>query len=307
MSGMKAFLLLAVLVPAARAANYDPEPDRAALRHAAASCHSTVVDATGLPLLPEKAAAIGAGLDEGLRLARLAAVIARSLDDAAKARAAAMEAGTKDAALDGKIKELAAPVAEQSARLKKLASEQAELEAKVDALPEEERKKLKPLAAKSAGLLARAGSALAPLDDALKAMAAAAPEMKDQKKRALGPLAELTAAAAGVVRAADEYAGPLDEAKARLGNLAQEPREAARARAWEKLALLRDAVVSLFQFADRACNRADDFRRRSEAYGDAAGAFEKARAAAVSGPGAAKDLLDAAHASQARLREKLPG
>lgn len=305
MTGMKTLLLLAMLVPAARA--YDPEPGRAALRQAAAGCHNTVVDATGLPLLPEKAAAIVAGLDEGLRLARLAAATALSLDDAAKARAAAMEAGTKDAALDGKLKELSAPVAEQNARLKKLAGEQQELEAKVDKLPEEERKKLKPLAAKAAGFLTRAGSALDPLDEALKAMAAAAPEMRDQKKRALGPLAELSASASGVRRAADEYALPLDEAKARLGALGVEPREAARARAWEKLALLRDAVLSLFQHADRTCNRADDFRRRSEAYGDAATAFEKARAAAASGPGAAREFLDFARAAQAQLREKLPG
>lgn len=305
MPAMRSLLLLAAF--AARAAAYDPEHDRAALRQAAANAHNTVVDATGLPLLPEKAAAIVAGLDEGLRLARLAAASAVSLDDAAKARAAAMEAGTKDAALDGKIKELSAPVAEQSSRLKKLSGEQQELEAKVDKLPEEERKKLKPLAAKAAGFLARAASALDPLDDALKAMAAAAPEMKDQRKRALGPLSELSAAVAGVRRSADEYAGPLDEAKARLGALGQEPREAARARAWEKLTLLRDAVLALFQHADRTCNRADDFRRRSEAYGEAASAFEKARAAAASGPSAAREYLDLARAAQAQLRDKLPG
>lgn len=304
---MKTLLLLAALVPAALAADYDPEPGRAALRQAAAGAHNTVVDATGLPLLPEKAAAITAGLDEGRRLAGLAVAAARSLEDASKARAAAMEAGTKDAVLDGKIKDLTAPVAEQNARLKKLSAEQDELEAKVEKLPEEERKKLKPLAAKAASFLARAGSALAPLDDALKSMAAVAPEMKDQRKRALGPLAELTAAAAGVLRAADEYDFPLGEAKARLLQLGQEPREAARARAWEKLLPLRDAVVALFQHADRACNRADDFRRRSEAYGEAAASFEKGRAAAAAGPAAAREFLDAAHAAQARLREKLPG
>jgi hypothetical protein len=71
---MMRFLTAAILLaPAlALAARYDPGADRVALRQAATLCYSTVVDASGLALEPEKAKAISAGLDERLRWRRLA-------------------------------------------------------------------------------------------------------------------------------------------------------------------------------------------------------------------------------------------
>ncbi len=303
---MRHLLLVALLVSPAYAARYDPDTDRAALRQAATSCRDTVVDATGRPLTPEQASLISAGIDEGRRLSLLAADAARSLDAAAKARGAAMEAGTKESALDGKIKELAAPVAVERARREKLSDAQEALKKRVDALPEEERKKLKPLLSKASVFLDKAGDALAPLESALKAMSTAAPEMKESRRDALGPLAETVAAVKEVNLAVEEYSLPLAEAQARIAALGSEPREAARARAWEKIVSLRDAVVRLFQSADRACNRADEFRRRSNEYEAAAQAFEKARATAAPGPSSAKEFLDGVQAAQARLRDQLP-
>lgn len=81
-------LLAAVLlVPvSAFAARYDPAAGRAALRAAATACHATMVDATGLPLEPEKVAAITKGVDESLRLAKVAADAVAALDAAAVRR-----------------------------------------------------------------------------------------------------------------------------------------------------------------------------------------------------------------------------
>jgi len=301
-------LLIAFVLfsPAAHAARYDPNADRAALRQAATSCRDLVVESTGRPLTPEQTSLISAGLDEARRLSMLAADAALALDAAVKVRGTAMEAGSKDSALDGKIKELSAPVAVERVRREKLSDAQEELKKRVDALPEEERKKLKPLLAKAAIFLDKAGDALLSLESALKAMSSAAPEMKEIRRDSLGPLAETVAAVKEVNLAAEEYALPLAEAQARIAALGQEPREAARARAWEKIVLLRDAAVRLFQSGDRACNRADEFRRRSDEYETAAQAFEKARAAAAPGPSSAKEFLDQAHAAQSRLRGQLP-
>ena len=289
----------------ALAARYDPDADRSALRQAATLANSTVVDATARPLEPEQAPAISAGLDEGLRQAGLAADAARSLDAAAGRRAAVMEAGVKESALDRDLRELRDPVAAERRRWEKLSAERDALKAKVDALPEEERQKLRPLLARASGGLRAAAEALGPLEDSLAEMTARSLDMKERRLDSLAPLVEISSAAAGAIARAGELSPAAVEAKARLGALGQEPRAAARTRAWEKLELLRGLTRLLFQDADRACNRADEFRRHSSAYEEAAGAYDKARRAAAAGPAAAKSSLDETRKALDVLAERL--
>ena len=247
------------------AARYDPDADRAVLRQAATLAHSTVVDSAGRALEPEQVPAITAGLDEGLRQARLASDAARSLDPATAKRSAEMEAGVK-ASSDLKIKELSDPVAAERLRRERLSNQHEELKKKVDVLPDEDKKKLLPLLAKAASALLSAADALRPLESSITIMSEQALEMKKTRQDSLGPLVELSSAVFGVIAHAEDLPAPMAEAKARLGALGQEPRNVARSRAWEKLELLRGITSTLFQAADRACNRADDFRRRSASY-----------------------------------------
>ncbi len=308
MAMITAPLLAAVLLLApapALAARYDPGFDRAALRQAATLANSSVVDATGLALEPEKVPAITAGLDEGLRQARLAAEAARSLDAAARQRGAALESGAKDADLARRIKEAADPVAAVRARLTRLSAEQAELTGKVEALPEEPRKKLRPLLAKAGAGLRAAGDALRPLESALKLMDEQAIALKELRRDSRGPLVEISSAAAGTILRAEDLPPALAEAKARLALLGQEPRAAARGRAWEKLDLLRGITGALFQDADRACNRADELRRVSSDHDRAAEAFEKARGAAAAGPAAVAAFLDETKKLHQEIRDAL--
>lgn len=295
-----------LLSPApALAARYDPSFDRAALRQAATLANSSVVDATGLALEPEKVPAITAGLDEGLRQARLAAEAARSLDAAARLRGAALESGSKDAVLSRRIKELADPLAAERARLTRLSSEQAALTEKVDALPEEAKKKLRPILSKAGAGLRSAGDALRPLESAISVMGERALEMKELQRDSRGPLLEISSAAAGTILRAEDLPPALAEAKARLALLGQEPLAAARGRAWEKLDVLRGVTRMLFQDADRACNRTDEFRRLSSDYDRAAEGFEKARGTAVSGPAGVAASLDEAQRHQKDVRDRL--
>jgi len=289
----------------ALAARYDPSFDRAALRQAATLANSSVVDASGLSLEPEKVPAIVAGLDEGLRQARLAAEAARSLDAAARRRGEALESGTKDAVLAGRIKEAAEPVAAERQRLSRLAAEQADLAEKVDALPEAEQKKLRPLVSKASGGLRSAAEALRPLEAAVRTMGEQALAMKELQRDSRGPLVEISSAAAGTILLAEDLPPALAEAKARLSVLGQEPREVSRTRAWEKLDMLRGVTRALFQDADRACNRADELRRVSSDHDRAAEGFEKARATAAAGPAGVAASLGETQRLHREIRDAL--
>lgn len=303
---IRAAAALVLLAPSrALAARYDPDFDRAALRQAATLSNSTVVDAAARPLEPEQAPAISAGLDEGLRQASLAADAARSLDAAARQRAAAMETEAGERSLDRRIKELQEPVAAERARFARLSVEHDELKQKVSSLADEERKKLLPLLDKAAGGLRAAASALRPLEDAVGLMGERGLVMKELRQDSLGPLVEISSAAAGAIRSAEELPPAAAAAKASLGALGQEPRAAARTRAWEKLDVLRGITRQLFQDADRACNRADDFRRLSAAFAQASTEFESARRTAAAGPAGARSFLDEAKKLQAEVRQRL--
>lgn len=300
-------LLAALLLFAAPAlaARYDPSFDRAALRQAATLANSAVVDASGLSLEPEKVPAITAGLEEGLRQARLAADAARSLDAAARQRGAALESASKDPVLARRVKEAADPVAAERARLAPLSSEQADLTRKVDAAPEETQKKLRPLLAKADAGLRSASDALRPLEAALKAMEEQALAMKEIQRDSRGPLLEISSAAAGTILRAEDLPTALAEAKSRLALLGAEPRAAARGRAWEKLDILRGITRALFQDADRACNRAEELRGIASDHDRAAEGFEKARGTAAAGPAGVASFLDEAQKLQGEVRDRL--
>lgn len=297
---------LLLLVPSlALAGRYDPTPDRAALRQAATAAHDSVVTAAGLALEPEKAAAIKAGLEEGLRQARLAAEAAKTLDAAAEQRAAEMTAAVREGALAGKIKKISEPTAAERRRWEQLSADREDLKKKVDALPHTSRESFKALLATAADALKSADEALRSTENFVDAMGARSLEMKEAQRRALETRAETALSVAETVRQADALSAPTAEAEARLGSLGQEPRELARSRAALKLNPLCDITRLLCAAADTACNRADDFRRFSAGFEKASLAFEKARSAANVDPAEAKSFLDKAQNALAQVRERL--
>jgi len=294
-------LLPVLLALNAAAAKYDPSADRAALRSAATSCHATMVDATGLPLETDKVPAIMKGVDESLRLARTAAGAAAALDAAAVKRVAEMAAG--EAALERRIKDAAGPVAAARKRTDAYAAELAKDKQKIETLPDSEREKYPPRVAKGDAALASAEGALRPAEDAVAVMGQRALEMKAAVRQSRKPLAEVSAASSSTVTLAGELPAPASEFKNRLAELGQEPREVSRTRAQQKIEPARGASLLVFQAADRACNRADDVRRASSAYDDAASAFEEALPKATPAPAA--PFLDAAQKALEQLRELL--
>ncbi|PIR16245.1 MAG: hypothetical protein COV48_10030 [Elusimicrobia bacterium CG11_big_fil_rev_8_21_14_0_20_64_6] len=300
----RALLAAFVLAPAlALAARYDPGSDRAALRRDASQAHAAIVNATGLALEAGKVPAITAGLDEGLRLARLASTTAAALDAAARSRAADMEAGAKSG--ERAAKELAEPLAEQRRRWQRQSGEHAELVKKAEKLPDADKKEAQTLLDKAAGALSSAADALRPLEESLHTMSEQARAMKAARSDSLAPLVEISSAAASVNRRAEDLPEPAAAAKALLGSLGPEPDNAAKALIWEKFKLQRDAARLLFEAADRVCNRADDFRRASAAYERSYDAFEDARREASSGTAGARAHLDRAHKALNAASERI--
>jgi len=300
------FLFSSVLLLApslASAARYDPDADRAALRQSATLCYSTIVDASGLALEPEKARTIAAGLDEGLRLAGAAAVAARSLGAAAKRRGEEIETSAKT--IERALKETSDPIAAERLRARRLASVQAELKRKLEDLPKPDQKEARPLFEKASGALQAADDALRPLEDHVKLMGEEAVELASSRSASKWLLVEISSVADAAIIRAEELPAPVSEAKERLGALGQEPRAAARTRAWEKLDLLRGISSRLLDAGDRACNRADEFRRLSAGFEKSFGVFETSRLAAAARQGGAKTLMNDAQAAQDKARERI--
>lgn len=294
--------LALLLVPAlALAARYDPGADRAALRQAATVCHATIVDATGLPLETEKVPTIIKGLDEGLRLAASAAEYAAALDTAARARSTEMATGTDS--LERRIKDPAEAVAKERKRTDRDAAELAEFKKKIDKLSDEDQKKYLPRVAKAERALAAAEEALHPAEGAVAAMKQRSLETRAAVRLGQKSLAEVSAADTDTVRFAAKLPEPVAQFKERLATLDVIPRETSRTRAQQKIGPTRDASLVLFQAADRACNRADDFRHASTSYDDAANAFETALPAAD--PSVTKPFLVDAEKMLDLIRELL--
>lgn len=295
---MKLAALLLIAPSFALAAKYDPDRDRAVLRQSADAAYQSAARAASLPLAPESAPGIKESLDDALASARLASEAAKTLETGASRRAGEM---------DGALKSLPDPPADPGrARWKTLSGGQDGLRKRVDALPESDADK-----AELTGELDRAGASLTSADAALakaeaaaKAAADAASAMKDAARRALGPGGERAEADGEVVRLTEALSSPVAEAKAAADLLGQEPQSVNRTRAGDKLVVPRELAGRLRAAADRACNRADDYRTLSAAFDRAQASASDARASGAAAA-EAKAALDEAERTQAGVRERL--
>lgn len=300
------FLILAV--PAF--SKYDPDSDRAALRQAAIAANDAASRAAAVPLLPERAGDIKSYLDQSVVQADLASNAAKSLETGAATRSGEMSGelnGHGEPAPASAAKDLAAASAAQRERWKTLSADHDELQDRVNGLPDSN-----PDKARSHARLNDASASLATADAALSraqasatAMTQAVAGMELAQRRSGDSAAELSAADVEVSRLAAALPPPVDEAKAATALLGQEPQGPNRTRAGQKISVPHDITGQLFTAADRAGNRADDYRSRSAAFEQAQAAFDSAKNDAAGTPDAAKAALDAASAIQDQIRARL--
>ncbi|MFI5346162.1 MAG: hypothetical protein ACHQ51_07290 [Elusimicrobiota bacterium] len=301
-------LLTAVTVVAAK---YDPAEERTALRQHANAAYSNADTAAGTPLEPGKAAAIKGTLDQTVAEANLAESSAKSLETAGYLRAGEMENALKGK--DDAAKNVADGSQAARNRWKKLSSDQNELKAKVDALPDEkpagkpneDKSRLKSTLDQAATYLNSADGNLTVAENGATAMLSSVDQMKSIKHRSQSPAAERKAADDEVASSADSLPSPVSEAKAAVDLLGQEPQAENRTRAGAKLGVPRDIARRLLSAADRACNRDGDFVSLSNAFDRAQGGYEDARKASDGKTEAAKALLDQAEAAQNDARSRL--
>jgi hypothetical protein len=304
---------IALLVLAAApsfAAKYDSSQDRAALRGAAIAANDAASRAAAVPLVPERAGEIKSDLDESVVQADLASHAAKNLETGAAKRAAEMAGELKghgEPALTSVGKDLAAAVAVQQERHKNLLKDHGDLQNRVNALPDSnaDKARLRSQLSDAFASLAIADSALNRAQGDAAGMTAAVADMELAQKRAGASAAELSAADAEVVRLAAALPSPVDEAKAATALLGQEPQGPNRTRAGQRISVPRDITGPLYTAADRASNRADDYRSRSAAFERAQSAFDDDKSDAAGAPDAAKKALDDASATQDRARGAL--
>jgi hypothetical protein len=306
----KLSLALLVLAVPALAARYDPDQDRAALRQAATSANDAATRAAAVPLVPERAAEISADLDQSVVQADLASNAAKSLETGAFRRAAEMAselAGRGVPAPAASAKDLGAAAVAQRDRWKTLSQDHDSLSGRVNALPDSntDKARLKTALNNSASSLAAADASLTRGEAAVAAMTAAVANMEFAQKRAQSSNAELTAADSEVIRLDVALPPPVAEAKAATGLLGQEPQGPNRTRAGQKISVPRDFTGQLFTAADRASNRADDYRSRSAAFERSQAAFDSAKSDGAGAPDAAKKALDDASSAQDDVRTRL--
>ena len=298
-------LLVLTALPLAAALSFAaapaPSPDLPALRRTAADAHQRMTTATMLPLEPEKAATIKAGIDDAAAAGLAVGDAAKALDALQLARSVEM-----DAFLDKRPAEAARDVSEKAAhfkrRLERQESRRAELAGGVAALPDKDEAG-KPNAKKRAleAALARAAAELETArfpalkgEEAARIMTDAAAKAADARRRARTPDGERAAAVAAALRASAGLPAAAAEAKERVDGLSAEPREVSRTRAQEKLAAARELTRALFSGVDAACNRAEDFERFFGVFASSAEAFESAREAFARLPAEAKAALERA-------------
>lgn len=307
----KLLLALALFSMAATAlGKYDPSSDRLALRQAAISSNDNATRAAAVPLVPERAAEINSDLDQSVVQADLAANAAKSLETGAAQRAGEMAdelKGHGEPAPASAAKDLAAAAAAQRDRWSKLSKDHDDLKARVDALPDSNTDKGRDRSQlnDAATALSAADAALTRAQTAAATMAQGVADMELAQKRAQASAAELSEADGEVVRLDASLPPPVAEAKAATGLLGQEPQGPNRTRAGQKISVPRDITGQLFTAADRASNRADDHRSRSDAFARAQAAFDADKNDAAGTPDAAKKSLDDASATQDQVRSRL--
>jgi len=289
-------ILLALLAASVLATPYDPGADRESLRADVLAAHESISRACALAVVPERAAAIKGGLDEGVRRARGASEAAGRLDAQARQRMAEMSATLKKS----ETKDETAP---ERQRWNILSQAHVELSARVEKLPEgPDKRRLKENLKKAADALKSADETLRRGEDAAATMNLALQKMKDTQRRARSPAEELSTATAEAQRLAGLLPGAVAEAKVLLDLLNQEPKNVGRTRAWDKLEATRGLTSPLFTAADAACNRASELLNQSTAFARAQDVFEKARAASGAAPAAARPSLDEAEKTLSSVR-----
>ena len=306
-------LLLLAAAPAL-AAKYDPDGDRAALRSAANASYDAAGRAAGLPLETEKAADIKASLDECLARAGLASAAAKSLETAAGQRSNEMDGALKGhgaPAPDAAAKDSAAAAAVQRARWKSLSADRDELQSRVKALPDQNpdgksnKEDLNAALQRAAASLTAADRALGQAEAGAATAADSAGAMALARHRALESDGERAAADGEVVRQADALLPSVSDAKNAVDLLGTEPQSVNRTHAGDKLGAARELARQLDSAADRACNRADDFRSRSDGFDRAQAAFSSASSDGAAALAAAKAALDDADKTQTAVRDRL--
>jgi len=307
---MNKLLLVMLLTASSAFAKYDPSSDRYALRQAAISSNDAATRAAAVPLVPERAAEINADLDQSVVQADLAANAAKSLETGAAQRASEMAGklkGNGEPAPAAAASDLASAAAAQRDRWKTLSKDHDDLKARADALPDSSAEKARDRAQlnDAATGLAAADAALTRAASGAATMAQGVADMELAQKRAQASASELTAADAEVARQDAALPAPVGDAKAATALLGQEPQGPNRTRAGQKISVPRDITGALFTAADRASNRADDYRSRSDAFARAQAAFDAAKGDAAGTPDAAKRSLDDASALQDQVRSRL--
>lgn len=301
------FLVLAV---PALAGKYDPDQDRAALRQAASASYDAATRAAGVPLVPERAAEIRTDLDESVNQANLASNAAKNLETGAAQRAGEMAGELKGHGApppSSDAKDLSDAAAKSRARWKALSKDHDDLSARVAALPDTNKDKpdLKAKLGRAADELTAANTALVKAEAAAADASAGVEQLELADKRAKSSAAELSPQDADVIRLADALPPPVAEAKDSTALLGQEPQGTNRTRAGQKISVPRDLTSQLYSAADRACNRADDYHSRSNAFDRALAAFAAAKSAGQPALDAAKAALDDADKTQAAVRDRL--
>lgn len=294
-------LALLLAVPSlALAARYDPDRDRADLRRTAFAAYQSAVRAASLDLAPERVPDIKAALDAAVDEGKRAADAAKALEGGAARRASEIEAS---------LKALPEPAADDArARWKSLSADRDGLRRRADELPAgPDKAELGAALDRAGALLADADAALARAEAAAKDAAAAAAAMRDAARRARGPAAERADADGEVVRRSEALPPPVAEAKGAVELIGREPQSVNRTRAGEKLDVPRELARLLLAAADRACNRADDYRVQSAAFDRAAGDGSGARAAGAKALAEAKAALDEAGRALDGVRGRLAG
>jgi hypothetical protein len=304
---------IAVLLLAAApvlASSYDPDQERAALRQAAKASYEAATRAAGLALSPERAADIKTSLDETLAQASLASNTAKNMEAEAFRRSAEMIGalnGRGAPAPAAAAKELSDGAAAARARWRALTADHDGMTARVAALPDQSRGKtdLAAALAASAASLAAAEDALGRAEAGASAAQAAVVQMAEEEGRARHAAEERSAASTEVSRTADVLPTEVAGAKSAVALLGQEPQGPNRTRAAQRLSVIADLANHLYSAADRACNRADDFRSRSAAFDRAKSEAAAALSAGAAAAAKAKAALDDADAAQTDVRSRL--
>ncbi|MDE2143141.1 MAG: hypothetical protein KGJ84_12095 [Elusimicrobia bacterium] len=308
---MKAIILFLLAPSVALAATYDPSDARTALEGHAAAAYTAADTAAGTPLEAEKAASIKANLDQAAAEAGLAENGAKSLETEGSLRAGEMKNALKGK--DERAKSLADGSQTARNRWKKLTADQADLKAKVDALPDEkpagkpneDKSRLKDTLDQAATYLQSADANLTLSENGASAMSSSVDQMTSLQHRSISPAEERKSADDDAVAAADSLPPPTAEAKAAVDLLGHEPQAENRTRAGSKLGVPRDITRRLLSDADRAGHRDEDFASLSDAFDRALAAFTDADKASDGKTDAAKGFLDQGEAAQNDVRSRL--